>query len=62
MGQETTGGSVVIEITEKELEEKKEEYLDMVESGFPVLLKRKDGQKVLMVPQNPNDIQGICDI
>lgn len=53
---------MVIEITEKELEEKKEEYLDMVESGFPVLLTQKDGKKVLMVPQNPNDIQGICDI
>jgi len=62
MGKETTRGSVVIEITEEQLEKEKDKYLDMVESGFPVLLKKKDGGKQLMVPQDPNKLQGICDI
>tara|TARA_B100000902_G_C27318433_1_gene922761 strand:- start:2739 stop:2900 length:162 start_codon:yes stop_codon:yes gene_type:complete len=53
---------MVIEITEEQLEKEKDKYLDMVESGFPVLLKKKDGGKQLMVPQDPNKIQGICDI
>ena len=62
MGQETTGGSMVIEITEKELKAKEKEYMDRVEKGEPILLKCKDGRKMLMVPQDPSLIQGICDI
>ena len=53
---------MVIEITEKELKAKEKEYMDRVEKGEPILLKCKDGRKMLMVPQDPSLIQGICDI
>tara|TARA_B100000287_G_scaffold362260_2_gene355412 strand:- start:663 stop:848 length:186 start_codon:yes stop_codon:yes gene_type:complete len=61
MGQETTGGPMV-EITEKQLKLNEKEYMDRVEKGEPILLKCKDGRKMLMVPQDPSLMQGICDI
>ncbi len=61
MGQETTGGPMV-EITEKQLKLNEKEYMDRVENGEPILLKCKDGRKMLMVPQDPSLMQGICDI
>lgn len=61
MGQETTGGPMV-EITEKQLKLNEKEYMDRVEKGEPILLKCTDGRKMLMVPQDPSLMQGICDI
>ncbi len=52
----------MVEITEKELKLNEKEYMDRVEKGEPILLKYKDGRKMLMVPQDPSLMQGICDI
>jgi|TARA_B100001996_G_scaffold44446_1_gene32082 hypothetical protein len=44
----------MIEITEKELNERKDYYEDKVESGTVVLVKKPNGAKVMMVPQDPS--------
>ena len=47
----------MIEITEKELNERKNYYEDKVESGTVVLVKRPNGAKFMMVPQDPGDLE-----
>tara|TARA_B100000609_G_scaffold186958_1_gene172038 strand:- start:1617 stop:1787 length:171 start_codon:yes stop_codon:yes gene_type:complete len=51
----------MIEITEKQLKMNEKHYLDRVENGEPILLKKKDGNKVLMVPQKPDDMRPFWD-
>ena len=51
----------MIEITEKELKLNERVYLDRVESGEPILLAKEDGSKVLMVPQNPEEMRHLWD-
>ena len=46
----------MIEITEKEFENRKDYYCDKAESGTVVLVEKPDGAKILVVPQNPNDL------
>ena len=47
----------MIEITEKELNERKDYYEDKVESGTVVLVKRPNGAKFMMGPQDPGDLE-----
>ena len=51
----------MIEITEKQLKMNEKSYLDRVEGGEPILLAKEDGSKVLMVPQNPEDVRHLWD-
>ena len=51
----------MIEITEKELKLNEKLYLDRVENGEPILLAKTDGSKVIMVPQNPEDLSHLWD-
>lgn len=51
----------MIEITEKQLKKDEQSYLDRVEQGEPILLTKEDGSKVLMVPQNPEDLRYMWD-
>ena len=46
----------MIEITEREFEDRKDYYWDKAESGTAVLVEKPDGAKVLVVPQNPKDL------
>ncbi len=46
----------MIEITEQEFEDRKDYYCDKAESGTVVLVEKPDGAKILVVPQNPNDL------
>ena len=45
-----------IEITEKEFEDRKDYYCDKAESGTPILVKKYNGAKMLVVPTNPDDL------
>ena len=49
----------MIEITEKQLKLNEKLYLDRVENGEPILLAKEDGSKVIMVPQNPEDMTSL---
>ena len=46
----------MIEITEKEFEDRKDYYCDKAESGTPILVKKYNGAKMLVVPTNPDDL------
>ena len=46
----------MIEITEQEFEDRKDYYCDKAESGTVVLVEKPDGAKILVVPQNPQDL------
>jgi hypothetical protein len=48
--------SDMIEITEKEFEDRKDFYCDKAETGTVVLVEKPDGAKILVVPQNPNNL------
>lgn len=58
---ECTHKQKMIEITEKQLKMNEKSYLDRVEGGEPILLAKEDGSKVLMVPQNPEDVRHLWD-
>ena len=58
---ECTHQQKMIEITEKELKLNEKLYLDRVENGEPILLSKADGSKVIMVPQNPEDMRHLWD-
>ena len=58
---ERTHQQKMIEITEKELKLNEKLYLDRVENGEPILLAKTDGSKVIMVPQNPEDLSHLWD-
>ena len=58
---ERTHQQKMIEITEKELKLNEKLYLDRVENGEPILLAKEDGSKVIMVPQNPEDMRHLWD-
>lgn len=58
---ERTHQQKMIEITEKELKLNEKLYLDRVENGEPILLSKTDGSKVIMVPQNPEDLSHLWD-
>ena len=58
---ECTHQQKMIEITEKELKLNEKLYLDRVENGEPILLSKSDGSKVIMVPQNPEDMRHLWD-
>jgi len=58
---ERTHQQKMIEITEKELKLNEKLYLDRVENGEPILLSKTDGSKVIMVPQNPEDMRHLWD-
>tara|TARA_B100000900_G_scaffold337630_1_gene299618 strand:- start:1421 stop:1615 length:195 start_codon:yes stop_codon:yes gene_type:complete len=49
-------GDSIIEITEQEFEDRKDYYCDKAESGTPIFVKKSDGGKILVVPQNPSDL------
>ena len=49
-------GDSMIEITEQEFEDRKDYYCDKAESGTVVLVEKPDGAKILVVPQNPQDL------
>ena len=51
----------MIEITEKQLKLNEKLDLDRVENGEPILLAKEDGSKVIMVPQNPEDMRHLWD-
>jgi hypothetical protein len=51
----------MIEIQEEELKQKEDHYTALAESGEPILVVRPDGSKVLMVPQNPEDVRHLWD-
>ena len=46
----------MIEITEREFEDRKDYYWDKAESRTVVLVEKPDGAKELVVPQNPKDL------
>ena len=46
----------MIEISEKEFEERKDYYCDKAESGTVVLVEKPNGAKIMVVPQNPNNL------
>jgi len=46
----------IIEITEQEFEDRKDYYCDKAETGTVVLVKKSDGGKILVVPQDPSDL------
>tara|TARA_B100001996_G_scaffold169625_1_gene129313 strand:- start:1685 stop:1852 length:168 start_codon:yes stop_codon:yes gene_type:complete len=53
----------IIEVTEKEVKENQDLYLDRVEQGEVFLVARPDGSKYMMVPQDPDSLsEPICDI
>ena len=58
---ECTHKQKMIEITEKQLKLNEKLYLDRVENGEPILLSKEDGSKVIMVPQNPEDMRHLWD-
>ena len=58
---ERTHKQKMIEITEKQLKLNEKLYLDRVENGEPILLSKADGSKVIMVPQNPEDMRHLWD-
>ena len=47
----------MIEITEKELKQKENHYIQLAEDGEPILVTKPDGNKYLMVPQKPDDMR-----
>ena len=47
----------MIEIKEKDLKEKENHYIKLVEDGEVILVEKPDGNKYMMVPQNPNDMK-----
>ena len=47
----------IIEITEKEAQERLEELVDSAETGQVYCIIRPDGSKVMMVPADPSKIQ-----
>jgi len=49
-------GDSMIEITEQEFEDRKDYYCDKAESGTVVLVTKPDGGKILVVPQDPSDL------
>ncbi len=51
----------MIEITEKELKQKENHYIQLAEDGEPILVTKPDGNKYLMVPQKPDDIRHLWD-
>ena len=51
----------MIDTTEKQLKMNDNTSLDRVEQGEPILLAKEDGSKVLMVPQNPEDLRHLWD-
>tara|TARA_B100000902_G_scaffold279191_1_gene265057 strand:+ start:1601 stop:1762 length:162 start_codon:yes stop_codon:yes gene_type:complete len=53
----------MIEITEDEWQADLDKWQEKAEKGEVVLIKKPDGAKILMVPQDPNDLaSGVCDI
>lgn len=47
----------IIEITEKEAQERLEELVDSAETGQVYCIIRPDGSKVMMVPADPSKIE-----
>ncbi len=52
----------MIVIKESDLKEKENHYIKLAEEGEVILVEKPDGNKYMIVPQDPNDLQGICDI
>ena len=52
----------MIEIKEKDLKEKENHYIKLAEEGEVILVTKPDGNKYMMVPQDPSTMHGICDI
>tara|TARA_B100001173_G_C15936157_1_gene525029 strand:+ start:974 stop:1132 length:159 start_codon:yes stop_codon:yes gene_type:complete len=52
----------MIEITEDEWQADLDKWQEKAEKGEVVLIKKPDGAKILMVPQDPSDLSGLCDI
>ena len=55
--KENFGALLMIEIKEKDLKEKENHYIKLVEDGEVILVEKPDGNKYMMVPQNPNDMK-----
>ena len=55
--KENFGALLMIEIKEKDLKEKENHYIKLVEEGEVILVEKSDGNKYMMVPQNPNDMK-----
>ena len=53
----------IIEVTESEVQKNKDAYDKRTEAGEVFLVKRADGSKYMMVPQDPSRIDiPVCDI
>ena len=52
----------MIEINESDLKEKENHYIKLAEEGEAILVTKPDGNKYMMVPQDPSIMNGICDI
>ena len=46
----------IVEITQQEFENRKDYYCDKAESGTVILVEKPDGAKIMVVPQNPQDL------
>jgi len=55
--KENFGALLMIEIKEKDLKEKENHYIKLVEDGEVVLVEKPDGNKYMMVPQDPSDMK-----
>ncbi len=55
--KENFGALLMIEIKEKDLKEKENHYIKLVEEGEVVLVEKPDGNKYMMVPQDPGDMK-----
>ena len=47
----------MIEVNEDDLKKKENHYIKLAEDGEVVLVTKPDGNKYMMVPQNPEDMK-----
>lgn len=51
----------MIEIKEEDLKKKENHYIKLAEDGEVILVSKPDGNKYMMVPQNPEDMSWLRD-
>ena len=52
----------MIELDEAEFQKDVDKWQQKAEDGEVVLIKKPNGATILMVPQDPADLTGLCDI
>ena len=52
----------MIEIDESEFQKDVDKWQQKAAEGEVVLIKKPNGATILMVPQDPADLTGLCDI